>query len=84
MTDLRTAAQQALEALEGLRLNMSDSVLARSLDKRIDNLKAALAEPVQIIAQAVAAEREAILQMSREQWFRTQADFEEAIRARNK
>lgn len=29
-----------------------------------------------------AAEREAILQMSREQWFKTQASFEEAIRAR--
>jgi hypothetical protein len=30
-----------------------------------------------------AAERNAILQMSRDQWFKTQADFEEAIRARN-
>ena len=29
-----------------------------------------------------ADERNAILQMSREQWFKTQADFEEAIRAR--
>lgn len=29
-----------------------------------------------------AAERNAILQMSRDQWFKTQADFEEAIRAR--
>ena len=29
-----------------------------------------------------AAERNAILQMSREQWFKTQADFEGAIRAR--
>ena len=29
-----------------------------------------------------AAERKAILQMSREQWFKTQADFEEAISAR--
>jgi hypothetical protein len=35
-------------------------------------------------ALVAAAEREAILQMSREQWFKTQADFEEAIRARNK
>jgi hypothetical protein len=33
-------------------------------------------------AAGAAAEREAILQMSREQWFKTQADFEEAIRAR--
>ena len=29
-----------------------------------------------------AAERDAILQMSSEQWFKTQADFESAIRAR--
>lgn len=29
-----------------------------------------------------ADERNAILQMSREQWFKTQADFEEAIKAR--
>ena len=29
-----------------------------------------------------ADERNAILQMSREQWFKTQADFEDAIRAR--
>ena len=33
-------------------------------------------------AAGAAAERNAILQMSREQWFKTQADFEEAIRAR--
>ena len=29
-----------------------------------------------------ADERNAILQMSREQWFKTQADFEDTIRAR--
>jgi len=34
-------------------------------------------------AAGAAADREAILQMSREQWFKTQADFEEAIRARS-
>ena len=33
-------------------------------------------------AAGAAAEREAILQMSRDQWFKTQADFEDAIRAR--
>lgn len=33
-------------------------------------------------ALVAAAEREAILQMSRDQWFKTQADFDEAIRAR--
>ena len=33
-------------------------------------------------ARVAAAERNAILQMSREQWFKTQADFEGAIRAR--
>lgn len=33
-------------------------------------------------AAGAAAERDAILQMSRDQWFKTQADFEEAIRAR--
>jgi hypothetical protein len=35
-------------------------------------------------ALVAAAEREAILQMSRAQWFKTQADFETAIRARGK
>ena len=33
-------------------------------------------------ADGVADEREAILQISCAQWFKTQADFEEAIRAR--
>ena len=33
-------------------------------------------------ADGVADEREAILQISCDQWFKTQADFEEAIRAR--
>ena len=33
-------------------------------------------------ALVAAAERDAILQMSNEQWFKTQADFETAIRAR--
>lgn len=33
-------------------------------------------------AAGAAAERTAILQISRDQWFKTQADFEEAIRAR--
>ena len=33
-------------------------------------------------ALVAAAEREAILKMSSEQWFKTQADFESAIRAR--
>jgi len=32
--------------------------------------------------KAVEAERKAILQMSQSQWFKTQADFEAAIRAR--
>ena len=35
-------------------------------------------------AAGAAAERNAILQMSNEQWFKTQADFEAAIRARSK
>ena len=34
------------------------------------------------LADGAAAERTAILQISRDQWFKTQADFEEAIRAR--
>ena len=42
-------------------------------------INAKLAEFAALVA---AAEREAILQMSRDQWFKTQADFEEAIRAR--
>ena len=50
MTDLRQAAQQALEALENLCLTLPpESVLAKSLNDRITALKAALeqqAEPV--------------------------------------
>jgi hypothetical protein len=50
MTDLRQAAQQALEALENLYLTLPpESVLAKSLNDRITALKAALeqqAEPV--------------------------------------
>ena len=34
------------------------------------------------LQKAKAKEREEILEMSRSQWFKTQADFEEAIRAR--
>jgi hypothetical protein len=33
-------------------------------------------------ALVAAAEREAILQMSKAQWFKTQADYDAAIRAR--
>ena len=51
------------------------------IDVHIDDLErfAALA-----YAAGAAAERTAILQISRDQWFKTQADFEEAIRARRK
>ena len=51
------------------------------IDVHIDDLErfAALA-----YAAGAAAERKAILQISRDQWFKTQADFEEAIRARRK
>ncbi len=55
--ELRAAAQQALEALEALRLGMPDSVLARSLDQRIDALRAALAEPVQEPVAQISANR---------------------------
>ena len=37
---------------------------------------------ISLVEFIIAAEREAILQISRDQWFKTQADFEEAIRAR--
>jgi hypothetical protein len=37
----------------------------------------------QITREEVAAERAAILQMSRDQWFKTQAEFEAAIQARS-
>jgi hypothetical protein len=48
MSNLRTAAQQALEALENIYLTLSpESVLAKSLNLRITALRAALAEPVQ-------------------------------------
>lgn len=36
------------------------------------------------VAMVTSAEREAILQMSRDQWFKTQAEFEAAIQARGK
>ena len=39
-------------------------------------------ELARFAALVAAAERDAILQMSNEQWFKTQADFETAIRAR--
>jgi len=46
MADLRTAAQQALEALESLYLTLPpESVLAKSLNLRITALKAALEQP---------------------------------------
>ena len=48
----RSTVEQALEALKGLRLGMPDSVLARSLDQRIDALRAALAEPEPPIGKA--------------------------------
>ena len=44
MTTLRTAAQQALEALEEVQKHMNTSDW---FDERIDNLRAELAEPVQ-------------------------------------
>jgi hypothetical protein len=48
MSDLRTAAQQALEALESLYLTLPpESVLAKSLNLRITALKAALEQPEQ-------------------------------------
>ena len=49
------------------------------IDVHIDDLErfAALA-----YAAGAASERKAILQIGRDQWFKTQADFEEAIRAR--
>lgn len=42
-------------------------------------IKSAFADEIKA---AVEAEREAILRMSQEQWFKTQAEFEAAIRAR--
>jgi hypothetical protein len=48
MTDLKKAAQQALEALESLYLTLPpESVLAKSLNLRITTLKAALEQPEQ-------------------------------------
>ena len=49
----RSTVEQALEALKGLRLGMPDSVLARSLDQRIDALRAALAEPQEPVQEPV-------------------------------
>ena len=46
MTDLRTAAQQALKSMEKATGFMYDSVY-RGLNKSIEDLKDALAEPVQ-------------------------------------
>ena len=48
MSDLRTAAQQGLEALENLYLTLPpESVLAKSLNRRITALRAALEQPEQ-------------------------------------
>ena len=47
MNDLRTAAQQALEAIEQTRRLMPDSYYYERLHKAATALKAALAEPVQ-------------------------------------
>ena len=49
----RAVVEQALEALKGLRLGMPDSVLARSLDQRLDALRAALAEPQEPVQEPV-------------------------------
>ena len=52
----RSTVEQALEALEALRLGMPDSVLARSLDQRIAILRDALQpNPVQTQSQKLAA-----------------------------
>jgi hypothetical protein len=46
MTNLRQAAMQALEALENLYLTLPpESVLAKSLNYRITDLRTALAQP---------------------------------------
>jgi hypothetical protein len=48
MTNLRQVAQQALEALENLYLTLPpESVLAKSLNHRITDLRTALAQPEQ-------------------------------------
>lgn len=54
-------------------------LVTQDKDRWDDRLVEMLAPFAALVA---AAERNAILQMSREQWFKTQADFEEAIRAR--
>jgi hypothetical protein len=54
MTDLRAAAQQALEALDTLYRTLTpETPLAKSLKQRADTLRAALAEPVEPVAWGV-------------------------------
>ena len=64
---IRMARKAGLE-----KYHLPDSMMEYEFDRCIERFAALVA----------AAERNAILQMSREQWFKTQADFEDAIRAR--
>lgn len=62
MTDLRKAAQQALEALEKInKLSVGENAicLPAEIDDAMDTLRAALAEPVQNVSlrDALAAIR---------------------------
>ena len=65
---------------EGQCDGITDARLVTEDKERDDDRLVEMLAPFAALVRA--DEREAILQMSREQWFKTQADFEDAIRAR--
>jgi hypothetical protein len=56
--------------------------LVRTGDKWVEPARWGVTELVHFAALVAAAEREAILQMSKDNWFKTQDNYEAAIRAR--
>ena len=56
--------------------------LVRTGDKWVEPARWGVTELVHFAALVAAAEREAILQMSEDNWFKTQDNYEAAIRAR--
>ena len=67
-----------------------DEIIAMAVEAKLIRVGGGWTEPhrwglaeLEVFANLVASvEREEILQMSREKWFKTQADFEAAIAAR--
>ena len=79
---IRMAREAGLHS--AVLLHIYEGKEAALTDSEQDELRRLARFAALVAALVAAAERGAILQMSRDQWFKTQADFEEAIRARNK